>query len=63
MLGMLLAAGMAWTWWPMFVAGVIVFLAGTEIRVRTEDRLLAGRFGERFSAYRARVYAYIPYIR
>jgi protein-S-isoprenylcysteine O-methyltransferase Ste14 len=63
MLGMLLAVGTAWTWWPMFVAGVIVFLAGTEIRVRAEDRLLSERFGERFSAYRGRVWAYVPGIR
>src|SRR5580692_7743674 len=44
MLGMLLATGASWTWWPMFVAALIVFLAGTEIRVRAEDRLLAERF-------------------
>jgi protein-S-isoprenylcysteine O-methyltransferase Ste14 len=63
MLGMLLATGFAKTWWPMFVAGVIFFLAGTEIRVRAEDRLLAGRFQESFTAYRSRVRAYIPFIR
>jgi len=63
MLGMLLAVGTAWTWWPMFVAGLLVFLAGTEIRVRAEDRLLGERFGERFRDYRARVWAYVPYIR
>lgn len=63
MLGMLLATGAAWTWWPMFVAAVIVFLAGTEIRVRAEDGLLAERFQESFIAYRSRVPAYIPFIR
>jgi protein-S-isoprenylcysteine O-methyltransferase Ste14 len=63
MLGMALATGLAWTWWPMFVAGVIVVLAGTEIRVRAEDRLLAGRFQESFTAYRSRVGAYIPFLR
>src|SRR6202167_144160 len=25
MLGMLLAVGAAWTWWPMFIAGLIIF--------------------------------------
>jgi len=45
MLGMLLATGFCWTWWPMFLAGIIFFLAGTEIRIRAEDRLLAARFG------------------
>jgi protein-S-isoprenylcysteine O-methyltransferase Ste14 len=63
MLGMLLATGAARTWWPMFVAALIVFLAGTEIRVRAEDRLLAERFQESFIAYRSRVPAYIPCIR
>jgi protein-S-isoprenylcysteine O-methyltransferase Ste14 len=63
MLGMLVATGAAWTWWPMLVAGLVCFLAGTEIRVRAEDRLLAERFQETFLAYRSRVRAYIPFIR
>ena len=63
MLGMLLATGFAWTWWPMFAAGVIAYLAGTEIRVRAEDRLLEERFQEAFKAYRSRVRAYIPGLR
>jgi protein-S-isoprenylcysteine O-methyltransferase Ste14 len=63
MLGMLLATEAAWTWWPMAIGGVIAFLAGTEIRVSAEERLLAGRFGTTFSAYRSRTNAYIPFIR
>src|SRR5271170_5257329 len=63
MLGMLLATGAAWTWWPMWVGSVVAFLAGTEIRVRAEERLLAGHFGSAFTAYRSRTYAYIPFIR
>jgi protein-S-isoprenylcysteine O-methyltransferase Ste14 len=63
MLGMLLATGAAWTWWPMWIGSVIAFLAGTEIRVRSEERLLAGHFGSSFSAYRSRTFAYIPFIR
>jgi protein-S-isoprenylcysteine O-methyltransferase Ste14 len=63
MLLLLLAAGLAWTWWPMLVAALIFFLVGTEIRIRAEDRLLAGRFQESFSAYRSHVRAYIPFIR
>lgn len=62
MLGMLLATGTFWTWWPMLVAALIVFLAGTEIRVRAEDRLLAERFQDFFTAYRSRVRAYIPFV-
>jgi protein-S-isoprenylcysteine O-methyltransferase Ste14 len=63
MLGMVLATGFCWTWWPMFVAAVVVFMAGTEMRVRAEDRLLAERFGETFAEYRKRVPAYVPFLR
>lgn len=63
MLGMLLATGFAWAWWPMQVAGLVFCLIGTEIRIRAEDRLLSGRFPEFFAAYRSRVPAYIPFLR
>ncbi len=63
MLGMLLATGAAVTWWPMLAAALVFFLAGIEIRVHAEERLLAGRFHESFTAYRQRVPAYIPFIR
>jgi protein-S-isoprenylcysteine O-methyltransferase Ste14 len=63
MLGMLLATGACWTWWPMFTAAIITFLIGTEIRVRAEERLLSERFQDRFVAYRKRVRAYIPFVR
>ena len=63
MLGMLLATGFAWTWWPMQLGGLVFFLIGTEIRVRAEDRLLSEHFQESFAAYRVRVPAYIPFLR
>ncbi len=63
MLGMLMATGAAWTWWPMWIAGAVTFLAGTEVRVRAEDRLLEDRFQDSFRAYRRRVPAYIPFLR
>jgi len=47
----------------MWIAGVMLFVMGTEIRVRPEDRLLADRFQQRFEAYRQHVPAYIPFIR
>ena len=49
-----------WQWMPLAVA---VFLLGTEIRVHTEDRLLASRFGDQFSNYQRSVPAYIPFLR
>lgn len=49
--------------WRWIAVSVALFLAGTEIRVRTEDGLLHSRFGGEFSAYRKRVPAYIPFVR
>ena len=47
----------------MFLAATAVFVAGTEIRVRIEDRLLAERFGEDFRQYQRSKPAYVPLIR
>jgi protein-S-isoprenylcysteine O-methyltransferase Ste14 len=63
MLGMVLATGFCWTWWPMFLAAVMVFVAGTEIRVRSEDQILAERFGQTFADYQKSVPAYLPLLR
>jgi len=63
MFGMLMATGAAYSWWPMWVAGLVFFIIGTEIRVRAEDRLLADRFGQAFEAWRKRVPAYLPFLR
>jgi len=63
MLGMLLATGLAKTWWPLLVAGVVFFVIGTEIRVRAEEKLLAARFGEEFARYKATTPAYFPFVR
>ncbi len=49
-----------WQWAALSLA---LFVAGTEIRVYTEDGLLASRFGERFFEYRKRVRAYVPFVR
>lgn len=62
MLGLFLTTAAAWTWWPMFVPGLIAFLAGTELRVRAEERLLAERFPEAYLAYRSCTHAYIPFL-
>jgi len=63
MLGMLLQTGLVHAWWPMLIAGLAFYVIGTEIRVRAEDRLLAGRFGEEFNRFQASTRAYIPFIR
>ncbi len=63
MFGMLTATAAAYTWWPMWIAGTVFFVSGTEIRIAAEDRLLAERFQQTFQDYRSRVRAYIPLIR
>ena len=63
MFGMLLQTGLAKAWWPLLVAGVVFYIIGTEIRIRAEERLLAARFGEEFSAYRRSARAYVPFLR
>jgi protein-S-isoprenylcysteine O-methyltransferase Ste14 len=49
--------------WPLFLLSTVVLIAGTEIRVRSEDKLLASHFGERFRKYHQSVPAYIPFVR
>jgi protein-S-isoprenylcysteine O-methyltransferase Ste14 len=63
LLAMLLCSLLILTRWPWAMIAVVVFIAGTEIRVRTEDRLLASRFGAEFEAYRSEVPAYLPFVR
>jgi protein-S-isoprenylcysteine O-methyltransferase Ste14 len=63
LLALLLATGLVVASLPSFAIALVLFLTGTEIRIRAEDRLLAERFGSEFEAYRARVPAYIPLLR
>jgi protein-S-isoprenylcysteine O-methyltransferase Ste14 len=60
MLGATLLLRSTWPWWPL---SIVVYLIGTEVRVRTEDKLLAGRFGPAFEEYRRDVKAYVPFVR
>lgn len=47
----------------LLVPALVIFLVGTEIRVQTEDHLLAAHFGDQFQAYRKAVSAYVPLVR
>jgi len=60
MLGLLVATGLVFSVWFALAAAVVLYVAGTVIRVRSEERLLAGAFGEDFEAYRQHVPALIP---
>jgi protein-S-isoprenylcysteine O-methyltransferase Ste14 len=64
MLCVLLAAGFGVaTPLPLFLLAIVVFLIGTEIRVRIEDKLLASQFGDTFQRYQQNVPAYIPFLK
>jgi protein-S-isoprenylcysteine O-methyltransferase Ste14 len=63
LLAMLLCTLLLLTPWQWVLVSLAVFLVGTEIRVRTEDRLLASRFPEVFGDYRRKVPAYLPLVR
>ena len=60
MLCVLLATGLLLAPVYLFLPALLVFLIGTEIRMRIEDRLLASRFGEQFESYRRTVPRLIP---
>lgn len=63
MLGMLVA-GIFWSGTlPIWPFSLIVFVMGTEIRVRVEDSLLRERFGAPFIEWTRAVRAYLPFIR
>ncbi|HTT66382.1 MAG TPA: isoprenylcysteine carboxylmethyltransferase family protein [Bryobacteraceae bacterium] len=63
MLGVLLGTGILIAPWYLLLAGLAVFLSGTEIRMRVEDALLESRFGEEFRNYRRAVRGLIPLVR
>jgi len=62
MIGMLLATGLAVSSWQALLAAIFVFLAGNEIRIRSEEKLLREAFGSKFEDYARRVPAVFPRI-
>jgi protein-S-isoprenylcysteine O-methyltransferase Ste14 len=46
----------------MGVASLAFLIAGAEVRVRAEERLLADRFGAEFAEYRKATWAFIPLV-
>lgn len=63
MLGKLTATGIVLSVWPFVICAVIVFLIGTFIRTRFEERLLSEAFGEQFERWRSRVPGLIPFLK
>lgn len=60
---MLIGSGLLLARWPALLLATALGVAGTEIRVRVEDALLASRFGEKFLDYQRSTPAYIPFLR
>jgi protein-S-isoprenylcysteine O-methyltransferase Ste14 len=60
MFGMLIATGLTASPLLPLLAAAAVFLLGTWIRVRIEERLLRATFGSRFDDYARKVPALIP---
>ena len=60
MLGMLVATGLVGMRWERLAVAVIMFAAGTYVRIRMEERLLRKAFGARFEEYARKVWALIP---
>ena len=60
--GLLIATGLSMSTWQGLVLGVAFFAAGTVLRLRSEERLLAETFGETFQEYRKRVPSFLPFI-
>lgn len=60
MFGLLLATGLAISRWEALVGAIVLFLAGNEIRIRSEERLLREEFGTQFEEYARRVPAFFP---
>ncbi|MFI5111038.1 MAG: methyltransferase family protein [Terriglobales bacterium] len=60
MFGMLLATGLAAGHWIPLLVGIVLFIPGTYIRIRSEERLLREAFGYEFEAYARKVPALIP---
>jgi protein-S-isoprenylcysteine O-methyltransferase Ste14 len=60
MLGMLLGTALAVSSWWALIVGALIFLVGTALRVRVEERLLVAQFGDAYRDYAQRVPALIP---
>jgi len=60
MFGMMVATALSLTVWPVLLAAIVVFLTGTAIRIRSEEKLLRATFGAQFEDYARRVPAFLP---
>ena len=63
-LGMLVATGLLASNSIRLAIAVVMYLAGSELRIASEERTLAGRFGSAYEQYRLRTrWRYLPWLR
>jgi protein-S-isoprenylcysteine O-methyltransferase Ste14 len=60
MFGMLVAWGLSLSVWPALLGAIVIFLIGTFVRIRSEEKLLRATFGAQFDDYARRVPAFLP---
>jgi protein-S-isoprenylcysteine O-methyltransferase Ste14 len=60
LLGMILATGLAVSYWFILLSALALYWLGTRIRIHSEERLLKAEFGARFDEFARRVPALIP---
>jgi protein-S-isoprenylcysteine O-methyltransferase Ste14 len=60
LLGMTLATGLAQSNWLALAVAILVYMTGTMIRIKSEERLLRETFGEEYEEFARRVPALIP---
>jgi len=63
MLSLFLATGLILSPLRILLLAALLFIVGTEIRIRSEDKLLAARFGDQFQEYKRTVSSYVPLLR
>ena len=60
MLGLLVQAGIVVSNWQSTLVAALLFLLGTQIRIREEEKILREEFGAQFEDYARRVPSFIP---
>jgi protein-S-isoprenylcysteine O-methyltransferase Ste14 len=63
LLGMAIATALTLPPWYCGLAAVLIYSAGTEIRVNAEDKLLGSHFGKTHQDWKSRTFAWVPGLR
>jgi protein-S-isoprenylcysteine O-methyltransferase Ste14 len=58
--GMMVANILMFTNWSAGIAALVLYVIGTEVRIRAEERILRAQFPAEFAAYESRTPAWIP---